>query len=268
MKYLILAIFLTIATGCGMVVVSEDPIDITDIDTIRDRNLPDSSLDPDADILPDGGNLPDSGELPDGNILDTGSIDAEILPDGNTNPDGGSNPDSGTPDVGFDAGKPDAGYDGGSDTGTETWYWGFFDVTFQRNPIVGNFDNYSAGTACHNLGSEWGLPTVELLKSLIFGCDGMNYNCRISTNYCNKFNCNDSWITSCNPCPSFKDRQLEGSYLNTNLHYVDLPVWSSYIYVDEHGWSIYSTTKYDTALFEFKAMGVIPSAIYCMKKGK
>jgi hypothetical protein len=226
----------------------------------------------DAENVPDS-NLLDGGSLPDGDFLDIGSIDAEILPDSNINPDSGFNPDSGVSDSGYDAGKPDAGWDAGiqdagPDAGAKTWYSASYDTTFQIFPIVGDFNNYSAGTACHNLGPEWDIPTIELLKGIIVNCPGMTSQCKIATNYCDKFDCNDYWLTGCNTCPSFKDRQIEGSYLNPNLKYIDLPVWSSFIYLDPQGWKVNATIKYDTALFEFKPRGVIPSAIYCVKKGK
>ena len=105
--------------------------------------------------------------------------------DTDSDTDTGTETDSET-DTGSDTGD-DAGTDTDSDTDTETssdtdtdtgtscvgsgvWYDAASDLCWENPPSIGYLWWASAGAYCSSLGTDWRLPTLDELRSIVVGC--------------------------------------------------------------------------------------------------
>jgi hypothetical protein len=112
-----------------------------------------------------------------------------------------------------------------SSAGDSTWYDASSKLLWQRSVSTTQADWQTASDKCAGLTScgysDWRLPTVDELRTLIRGCTATESGgvCRV-TSQCGTDSC---WNTDCNSCPTL----MSGSYLPSSLAVNSDLTWSA-----------------------------------------
>ena len=124
----------------------------------------------------------------------------------------------------------------------ESWYDSTSGLTWQNSNFSANISATEGATYCSNLVfdsySDWRLPTISELRSLVRGCSSTVYGgaCQV-TDSCTSY---DSCRTSCSSCTSGYGSGSSGKYWDSNLTHTGTTFVSSTILSDytTYSWSI------------------------------
>jgi Protein of unknown function (DUF1566) len=133
------------------------------------------------------------------------------------------------------------------DTSKKVWKDSKSGLTWQVSPTGGRLIHEEALTHCKSLSlddqSDWRLPTISELRSLVRGCPGTQKgrSCKVTDSCLNYKNCRDK---SCGHCPELGGPGSHGAYWLPELSGMVSWYWSSSSVTDDKGaaWNVFFST--------------------------